>query len=332
MIVERLAADEIDRLRPLWLGLHAHHQSVAPELAPFVDDDASWRARRPLYEEIHAAGGLILVLRDRGREVGYVSVKRIPSPWPATFVMGEAPAEIETLFVDPVLRSQGLGSRLLGEVDAWTEVAGVTDLVIGVVPANTRAADLYRRRGFDPAWLTLTRFARSKAAPASRPRPELVSTVLADEIDVLQGLWLELHRHHRRIGDGLGPFVNDGDSWGVVRSMLAGAASGGRLLRTGTAAAPSGFLACKVSRDDPMWSDTWQVGPDVAEIAIVVVAEDARGGGLGSALLDAAERSLAAEAVTDLMIGAIEPNTDAVRLYRRRGFQPAWLRLKKRVG
>jgi hypothetical protein len=45
----RIAAagpDRIDELRPLWLQLHHHHQSVSP-LQPFVDDETSWA--RQLY-------------------------------------------------------------------------------------------------------------------------------------------------------------------------------------------------------------------------------------------------------------------------------------------
>jgi hypothetical protein len=33
--------ERIDELRPLWLQLHHHHQSVSP-VQPFVDDETSW--------------------------------------------------------------------------------------------------------------------------------------------------------------------------------------------------------------------------------------------------------------------------------------------------
>jgi hypothetical protein len=96
--IERLDAGDLPRLRPLWLELHAHHQAVAPELAPFVGDDESWPVRRALYEHALAAG----------------------------------------------------------------------DRMIGVVPANTRAAALYARRGYVPTWLTLTRFGRTPETPRFR--------------------------------------------------------------------------------------------------------------------------------------------------------------------
>ncbi len=87
-------------------------------------------------------------------------------------------------------------------------------------------------------------------------------------------------------------------------------------------------MACvTIARDDPLWADTWATGRDVAEIKLLVVAPGARGAGLGSALLDEVDRRLAAGGVHDQVIGAIAPNTAAIRLYERRGFRPAWLQM-----
>jgi len=63
----------------------------------------------------------------------------------------------------------------------------------------------------------------------------------------------------------------------------------------------------------------------VAEIETLLVHTDARGAGLGSGLLDRIDAELAAEGVADVFIGAVLTNTDAIRLYERRGFRPAWV-------
>jgi hypothetical protein len=42
--------DALVELEPLWLVLHHHHQASAPELGPYVEDQASWRVRRTGYE------------------------------------------------------------------------------------------------------------------------------------------------------------------------------------------------------------------------------------------------------------------------------------------
>jgi ribosomal protein S18 acetylase RimI-like enzyme len=70
-------------------------------------------------------------------------------------------------------------------------------------------------------------------------------------------------------------------------------------------------------------------GRAVAETAMLVVTSAARGQGVGSALQDAVDARLAAAGVHDQVIGAIATNEDAIRLYRRRGFRPAWLRLTR---
>ena len=69
--IEPLAAGDLDRVESLWLELHAHHQAVAPELAPFVSDGTSWAARKAHYDHVLAAGGFALIARDGGTDVAY---------------------------------------------------------------------------------------------------------------------------------------------------------------------------------------------------------------------------------------------------------------------
>ena len=326
MVLDELDASQLERLEPLWLLLHAHHQAVAPELAPYVDDTSSWAVRRAMYEAVLAAGGFALVAREGGSDLGYALVGRAPTHWQATFVTAPELDELVTLVVRPDARGSGVGSTLLDAVDARLDAAGSADRVIGVLPANRRAIDLYRRRGYEPTWLTLTRFGRP-------PRPAgpgiVVDPVAPGEIDGLRDLWLELHHHHQAVSPHLAPFIADGESWEIVRGLFAAAADEGQLLRVGPAAAPAALAYYGVTRDDPLWLDTWQTGRDVAEVHMLVVAGHARGRGLGSAVLDAVDARLAADGVVDQVVGAIEPNRDAIRLYERRGFRPAWLQLTR---
>jgi GNAT superfamily N-acetyltransferase len=196
-----------------------------------------------------------------------------------------------------------------------------------VLPQNVRATALYARRGFVPTWLTLTRFGR--APEPGPPAAEPVTAVAPDEVAALRDLWLQLHHHHQAVAPHLGPFVGDAASWEVVAALFARAAGAGLLLRTGPAGAPTGVACVAVTRDDPLWNDTWVTGREVAETTMLVVAAGARGRGIGSALMDEVDRRLAAAGVHDQVIGAIAPNADAIRLYERRGFRPAWLHLTR---
>ena len=216
-------------------------------------------------------------------------------------------------------------------VDARLDERGLDDRMIGVLPANTRAVALYERRGYVPTWLTLTRFGRRRDTLAANARVA-IETVAPGEIDTLAPLWHSLHAHHQAVAPALGPFVPREASWGAARRMLGSAAREGMLLRAGPPEAPLGMACVSISRDDPLWADTWTTGRDVAEVKLLAVDESARGEGIGTALLDAVDGRLAAAGVHDQAIGAIEPNAGAIRLYERRGFRPAWLQMTRFAG
>jgi ribosomal protein S18 acetylase RimI-like enzyme len=161
--ITRAGAEALDRLRPLWLELHHHHQAVGgPALGPYVDDDDSWTACRATYAGLLARDGFVL-LAERGDDlVGYALVAVLPATETIlddTWRTGERIAEIETVCVAPSERGAGIGSALLDRADHELEAAGIADVLIGAVAANTDAIRLYERRGFRPAWLYLTRLA-----------------------------------------------------------------------------------------------------------------------------------------------------------------------------
>ena len=69
--------------------------------------------------------------------------------------------------------------------------------------------------------------------------------------------------------------------------------------------------------------DTFAVGPRHAEVLTLVVAEDARGAGLGTRLLDKVDAKLAAAGIKDLVISVMLGNDRARDFYERRGLVPA---------
>jgi ribosomal protein S18 acetylase RimI-like enzyme len=165
VLISRAGADVLDRLEPLWLVLHRHHQAVGgPALEPYVDDAHSWAARRAMYAGFLAAPhGSFVLLAERGEALlGYamVAITPVADTWvDDTWRAGPLIAEIETLSVAPTARRQGIGSTLLDRIDAELAEAGVHDMVVGAFAANTGALALYERRGFRPTWNYLSRFA-----------------------------------------------------------------------------------------------------------------------------------------------------------------------------
>jgi ribosomal protein S18 acetylase RimI-like enzyme len=326
--LEQIDAAEVDRLEPLWLLLHAHHQQVAPELAPYVDDASSWAVRRALYEDVLGGRGFAVVASDDGVDVGYMVGVAEPTPFPASFVAGPEAVELETLLVVPERRGTGVGSALLDEFDERVKDAGFADAVVGVVSGNSDAIALYERRGFVPTVLTLSRFSREAPAPAARPAAP-VEAVPPSALDRLRSLWLDLHHHHQQVAPELAPFVSDTRSWEVIQPALVRAAENDLLLRIGPSDSPLAMASVGLMHDDPLWTDTWVTGQDVADIQVLTVAPSARGRGLGSTLLDAIDERLSSAGVRDQAVAAMVPNRDAIRLYERRGFKPTWLQLTR---
>lgn len=163
--IARAGAESLERVRPLWLALHAHHQAVAgPALEPYAGDAHSWAVRRAMYAGHLAAGhGSFLLLAERGDAlVAYAMVAIVPveETWvDDTWRTGPLIAEIETLSVAPAERGRGVGSALLDRIDTELEQLGVADVVVGAFAANAGALALYERRGFRPTWNYLSRFA-----------------------------------------------------------------------------------------------------------------------------------------------------------------------------
>jgi GNAT superfamily N-acetyltransferase len=330
MTLEPIAPCDIDRLQPLWLGLHAHHRKMAPRLAPFVGDDASWPNRKRLYQEISGGESFGWIAREDGRDLGYLICAKRPMQWNATFAIPATLWELVTLFVVPEARGRGIGAKLLDAMEKYVADQDVHTRLIGAIPDNRGAVALYQARGYVPSWLTLTRFQR----PAPQPQPRHANAVRAinvSEVDALAPLWLDLHHHHQAVSPQLGPWVEDAASWPIIRDLWAHSAEEGLLLAAEDGDRTVGVASVAIYGLDALtaYSDTWLTGDKAAEVKFLTVADDRRGRGIGTALMDAVDRLLATRGVHDQFVGAIAPNEGAIRFYEARGFRPAWLELTR---
>lgn len=156
------SASDLSSLKPLWVAVHHQHVESMPQLAPYVDDPTTWAHRAKLYLELLNKAGTILLLAEiDGKRVGY-GLAHILEPeetWVAdTWVTGSKIGEIESISVLPDYRNQGIGTRLLDRLEQELADAGVSDLILGVLPGNAAAIRMYERRGFQSTWLYLSRF------------------------------------------------------------------------------------------------------------------------------------------------------------------------------
>lgn len=76
---------------------------------------------------------------------------------------------------------------------------------------------------------------------------------------------------------------------------------------------------------------SWSASRPLAELITLVVAPEVRGQGVGSKLLDAVEARLRELQINDMVIGVVSTNTEAIRLYERRGAVPFLTQFLHRV-
>jgi ribosomal protein S18 acetylase RimI-like enzyme len=151
----------------------------------------------------------------------------------------------------------------------------------------------------------------------------------------LQPLWRALYDHHSSLTPHLdGRLVPFERSWERRRelerhwlesephSFLIAAEQAGRYV---------GYAFVRV-RSGAGYSVSWEVSDPLAELATLVVLPTSRGQGVGSLLMDRVEERLRELEVADMTIDVITTNTDAIRLYERRGAAPFVVELLHRVG
>ena len=145
----------------------------------------------------------------------------------------------------------------------------------------------------------------------------------AGDIPQLREAFLSLHDHHRRLS-AVVLTEPDERAWAARVSTYEDYFAEGRaLLHLGLIAGRCvGYALTVLHRGS---DDTFPLRAGYAELYTLAVVPDARGSGIGSALLDAVEAELSNRGIANLTVAVMCANEAAIRLYRRRGFIPGEL-------
>jgi ribosomal protein S18 acetylase RimI-like enzyme len=152
------------------------------------------------------------------------------------------------------------------------------------------------------------------------------------DLDLVEPLWVAVHHRHAETMPQLAPYVSDAETWQVRRSLYEGLLvkpDTVLLLALAGEMAVGYGLAHVMPVGDTWIPDTWETSSRIGEIESLSVLPQYRGSGLGSELLSRLEQHLRDRGVSDLILGALVGNRDAIRLYERRGYQPTWLYLSR---
>jgi ribosomal protein S18 acetylase RimI-like enzyme len=145
-----------------------------------------------------------------------------------------------------------------------------------------------------------------------------------DEVDRVEYLWRQMVAFNRRIAGEEWPVRSEDEAWARRRLQYARwlAEGSGTLLAAVPEAQPQappvGYAALVVR---PAGA-TWEMGEEVGELESLVVAEEARGRGLGTMLIAACRDHLRSRGIGHWGVAVVEANVGAARLYERAGFRP----------
>lgn len=145
--------------------------------------------------------------------------------------------------------------------------------------------------------------------------------------DDVRALWLAMRDHHGAVA-AFGPVRGDEDSWARRSADYAAwlTEPGSFLLVARAADGRALGYAMVVLRGA---SPTWREPQQRAEVESLSVAPDARGGGVGKALLDAVDAELAGTGIDEVVLTAVAANAAARRFYAREGFEEAFVTLRR---
>jgi len=138
----------------------------------------------------------------------------------------------------------------------------------------------------------------------------------ADAIGELEPLWLELKNHHGACTPNV-PVRGDAESWSLRRRDYERWLSepGAFLLVAREDGRTAGYALVRLEEAGPTWSEPARV----AVVQDIAVAESARGGGIGRALLD----RVGGESGCDVVqLAVLCANVSAKAFYERLGFEP----------
>jgi ribosomal protein S18 acetylase RimI-like enzyme len=152
------------------------------------------------------------------------------------------------------------------------------------------------------------------------------------DIDDLEPLWVAVHHQHQRAMPELRPYVDDATTWRERRALYAElfVDRDPVLLLARQDEQLVGYALGYTMPASGTWlADTWATGELIAEVESLSVLPAYRDHGLGSRLLEELHARLREQGATDLILGALAGNADAIRFYERHGYRPTWLYLSR---
>jgi GNAT superfamily N-acetyltransferase len=329
VVIDPLSSGDLDSLKPLWLEECCRRTALAQDIALTHDSESSWSILKQRFQAALNNGGGY-VASEAGCVVGYAVWQDERMPWPAAFA---TPPRLAVVLALTIARDNGggdIGIRLLNAIEQDANSRNFRELMVSLLAADDGARAFFEKQGYMPKWLMLTCFGQELSLPAVDG--SLVEPVDLSEVDALEPVWVSVHHVHRAVAPQLAPFVSDAETWRVYSRTFRPSAEQGLLFRVGPSKTPLAMGCASMLEDHSRLTDVWNVDGPFAEIEVLAALPSERGKRHGLRLMTRLRDVLRARGIPNLVIGVVAANSDAIRLYRRWGFQPALLQLTKWCG
>jgi GNAT superfamily N-acetyltransferase len=138
--------EALDEIRSLWEHLRQHHRELPWPFALEMDKAAFETRKQELLAK--SEGGFLRIDTVTGSAQELIA-------YCASSVSKDYCGEIDSMFVLPAWRGQGIGTELVRRSILWLDEMGSVRKQVVVAHANTHALDLYAKFGFIPRTITM---------------------------------------------------------------------------------------------------------------------------------------------------------------------------------
>ncbi len=154
--------ESLDDIRSLWEDLRQHHRELPWPFAPEMDKAVFERRKQKLVSKSEGGALRIDMVKISNQELIAYCVSSVSQ---------DHCGEIDSMFVLPSWRGQGIGMNLIRRAILWLDEMSSVRKQVVIAHANSHALDLYAKFGFVPRTITMQQAEPGGPADAAKLKP-----------------------------------------------------------------------------------------------------------------------------------------------------------------